>query len=586
MPRALSPLAGTAPAYAFAARLVGDLVAAGVTAFCVCPGSRSAPLAAVAATTPGARVFAQLDERSAGFFAMGLARASARPVALVCTSGTAAANFLPAVAEAANARVPLLVLTADRPPALRHRGAPQTIDQVHLYGRHVRAFHEPAPPLDAAAAVAAARALAPRLVEDATASDPGPVHANLPFEEPLDPSGPGVPAALVEGAPVTPVRKAPPSPDAASLASLREALATARRPVIVAGPDAATPDEAGAVGALARTLGIPLLGEPLSGLRSTAWAGDALVASADALLRAEAFARATEPDFVLWLGAPATSKAIHRWLADHASAEVVAVAPSRARRDPAGRVDRWIEAPGGMLARALLEDASGGARRDPTWLPRWQEAEKRAWDAVEAATSGRPPMAGAAFAALRDALPDEACCVLANSLAVRDAETFGRPDARRLRYLGNRGANGIDGLLSTALGVAAHAGPTGLLTGDLAFLHDAGALFSARQLVLPLRIVVVNDGGGGIFDHLPIAACGAEVAFEETFRLAHGQSAVPIARAYGVPASTAASAEELRAGLAGEGPRLVELAVSPDANLSLHRDVWARVARAVEGVRR
>ena len=582
---ALSPLAEANATYAFAGRLVRDLVDAGVAHVAVCAGSRSAPLAAVAATTSGVDLSTHVDERSAGFFALGFARARRAPVALVCTSGTAAANFAPAVAEADRAGVPLIVLSADRPPELRDRGAPQTIDQVRLFGSHVRWFHEPPPPdeLDGSRLlqlVRLARALSERALAEATGHRPGPVHLNLPFREPLDPQGAPVPALPME--PLRPTTRQS-ATDPVAVAALRDALGSAARPALVVGPWDPEPEAASRLADWARRQAIPVLAEPLAGLRAGAPAQVApLISSADALLRSGAFAGAKAPDLVIRVGAPPTSKAIHRWLASH-PARVFAFDAQRARRDPDLRVDQWIDAEPEALAHAGEEP---GDARDAAWLPAWQDADKRAWDAIRSVGSRRATSRGqgllppAVLEAVADGLEQDTLVYLANSLAVRDVETFLPPLQKRVRFLGNRGANGIDGTLSSALGAAASGSRVVLLTGDLALLHDAGAWLTARRLGLPLTVVAFNDGGGGIFDHLPIASRAETVQFEQVFRLCHDQPLAPIAEAFGCRGIVAASPDDVaRAVARPDGPTLVEVRIDPAANLALHREAW----RAVEG---
>lgn len=573
-----SPLASSNAAYAFAAQLVRDLWDSGVVHFAVCAGSRSAPLAAAVATTPGVDLSTHVDERSAAFFGLGFARAARAPVALVCTSGTAAANFAPAVAEADRGCVPLILLTADRPAELRDRGAPQTIDQVRLYGCHVRWFREPAPPDAVDCPERLARALAERAVAEATGRRRGPVHLNLPFREPLDPCGTREPSEELPPLGVS-VRTASVDPGAFDV--LGDALTLAARPVVLAGPWDAPAADGLAVAEWARREGVPVLAEPLAGLRTGPAAEIApLVSSADAMLRSHAFGAAMQPDLVVRVGAPSTSKAIHRWVA-RAGARVVAFDPEGARRDSELRVHDWLDAEPPMLARLTPCDAG---QRDPGWLPTWLDADKRAWDAIRSASAvdGAGLLPPAVLGAVADGLPAGAIVYLSNSLAVRDAETFLAPSGRPARFLGNRGANGIDGMLSSALGAAASGRRVVLLTGDLAFLHDAGAWLTARRLGLPVTVVALNDGGGGIFDHLPIAGRGDAVGFEKVFRVAHDQALVPIARAFGCRATEAIHAEEITRAVAhAEAPTLVEVRFDPAANLALHREVFGAVERAV-----
>jgi 2-succinyl-5-enolpyruvyl-6-hydroxy-3-cyclohexene-1-carboxylate synthase len=578
----LSPLAEANANFRFAAELFAGLVAGGVADVVVCPGSRSAPLAATAATTPGLRCFPLLDERGAGFFGLGLARARRRPVVLVCTSGTAAANFLPAVAEAFLARVPLLVLSADRPPELRDRGAPQTILQAGLFGGHVRWAAEAACPEEVDAAVQG-RALATRALREATAELAGPVHLNLPFREPLDPS-------VADSAPVprgTRVR----STGATRLrggadtrgpaAALAAALAGALRPLIVIGPSDGDESDAQAIASLARRCGAPLLAEPLSGLRFGPHVGATpVVGAADHLLRGAAAAGALQPDRVVRIGAAPTSKILGRHL-DDSDAELWIVDPNGAARDPAGRADHLLEAPAGLVAEAAAAElGTRPASRCAGWLSAWCDAEKRAWQQVESVLEASPaPGVPHAIRAAFAALPEGAALVLANSLAVRDAESFLPPESRAVAVFGNRGANGIDGTLSTALGVAAAGRRTLLVTGDLALLHDVGALFAGARLGLALDVLVVNDGGGGIFDRLPIAGYGDAVRFDDVFRLAHDADLCAIARGFGADAARVQSPDDIAHRLSGPPTcvRVSELRVSAASNAALHRDVFAAV---------
>jgi len=590
----LSPLASGGANFAFAARLIGDLTAGGAGGAVLCPGSRSAPLAAVAATTPGLRVFPQLDERSAGYFALGLCRARRAPVLLICTSGTAAANFAPAVAEASLSRAPLVLLCADRPPEMRGWGAAQTIDQVQLFGSHVRWFAEAPAPSESQPQLALARALAERALHESQSRIPGPVHLNLPFREPLHPA-PRVAASANAPAPTDSLARALSAAPVRSAAgdALAEQLAArfakAQRPAIVAGPWDAREESARAVCSFAQQFCAPLLAEPLSQLRAGDFVSTTpLVAAADAILRSDSCAAALAPDLVLRLGAAPTSRAIQRWLSMHAGAELIALDEHGGRRDPQHRVDWWIEAEPAAFFNAAAAaprtshaEARGEARG---WCARWRAAEQRAWAALREAEPGGALLPPAIVRAALAALPENGVLALANSLAVRNAESFAPPQQRKVRFLCNRGANGIDGTISTALGIAASGAEVALLCGDLAFLHDVGALFTAQRSALRCTILVVNDGGGGIFDHLPIAAQKEEVRFEECFRLIHNMALAPLARAFGCTAVQVQDESQLRAALEDSAPglRVIEARIAAEENARFHRAAFAAVARALE----
>jgi 2-succinyl-5-enolpyruvyl-6-hydroxy-3-cyclohexene-1-carboxylate synthase len=582
---------------AFAAALFDELARAGVLHVCLCPGSRSTPLVVAAARTPGLTLHPQLDERSAAFFALGLARASRQPVALVCTSGTAAANFLPAVVEAHYARVPLVVLTADRPPELRGWGAGQTIDQVGLFGRHVRLFVEAPVPGPGLALERYARALADRAVATALDVPSGPVHLNLPFREPLEPMLDGDSAFSLPGSSVEPRRRRPhlatqrgravPAP--ALVSRLAAELAAEPRGVLVAGPTDRDSELASAAARLARALDWPLFAEPISQLRSGPHTdGVALVAHSDAFLRDADFARAHVPGLVLRLGDTPTSKPLRQWLEAAPSTRLVLVDPDAAWHDPSHRGGEALQ-----VDAALLCDALAAALE--TWRPRatarWtsdflraDRACARTFDEVLAVEPRL--LAPAVVRTIAAALPDGATLFVSNSMAVRDVDTFWPASDRALRVLCNRGANGIDGVVSTALGASlAGPGPTVLLTGDLAFLHDVGGLFAARDLAASCTIVVMNDDGGGIFSFLPIAGHGERVRFRELFTLAHGLSVGPAAALYGLAYQRVVDAAGLRQALAGAvgepGVRVIEVPIEREANVAHHRALWCAVSAAL-----
>jgi len=597
----LAPRPASNANYAFASALFEEFVASGVRHVCVCPGSRSAPLAVSAARSQDLRVWVHLDERAASFFALGLAKAERAPVALVCTSGTAAANFLPAVVEAYQGRVPLLVLTADRPPELRGWGAAQTIDQVGLFGSHVRWFSEAPPPQRDVPALRHARALACRAVAAAVGPPPGPVHLNLPFREPLDPSpdpsrgaGPGLEGDWAPrdrgSAPYTRSwrRAPPPSPDLVS--HLHEALQGAPRGVIACGPDDGDPALPDAVARLARTAAWPVLAESTSQVRCGPHTrGAPILASFDAFLRDREFALAHSPDLVLRIGAPLTSKAFHQWLDLHPSSRLVMLDPDRTWSDPHHLASEVVEAEPVRLCEALEQRLRGrssapGCRR---WLSDWTLAEKRARRVVEGRVGVRGELlAPQVVGVLAAALPDGATLFVSNSMAVRDLDGFLAVSTRRLRVLANRGANGIDGIVSSALGAAAaEGGPLALLSGDLAFLHDAGGLFAAHQHGIRATLVVVNDDGGGIFSLLPIAAHGESVDFERLFTVSHGLDLAAVAGAYGLRHQRVTTATDLSRALehslTSSGTQVIEVAVDRRENLALHRELHREICRSV-----
>jgi 2-succinyl-5-enolpyruvyl-6-hydroxy-3-cyclohexene-1-carboxylate synthase len=479
---------------AFAATLVDEWVRAGVQHAVVSPGSRSTPLA-MAVADSALRVHVVLDERSAGFVAVGLGLATGRPAVVVTTSGTAAVELHPAVVEADLARVPMLVCTADRPPELHHVGAPQTVEQRLLFADAVRWAFEPGVPSEAASS--SWRSLAARAV---LAAADGPVHLNLAFREPLvgAPGSPGdLPPGRADGAPWH---------TASAVVSTDAVLPGGVRGVIVAGGGAPA-----GVTDLAAAMGWPVLADPRSGCRVVG-----SVAAADAILRARSF----EAEFVLRVGAPWASKVVNQWLAGLAElgCEQWLVGPA------------WVD-PERVASRLLPSLPRAAEAPAPTdWLGQWQDAEARAQAAIERTATGEARIA-------RDlvrGLADGTTLVVSSSMPVRDVEWYSEPRTG-IRVVANRGANGIDGVLSTALGVAASGAKTVVLLGDLAFVHDVGALaLAARRPDLDLSIVVVDNSGGGIFSFLPQAQALGHDRFEQLFGTPHGLDLSAVARGFGL----------------------------------------------------
>ena len=514
---------------------------------------------------PGIRVWMHLDERSGAFFGLGLAKAGGRAVALLCTSGTAAAEFHPAVVEASHSRTPLLVLTADRPPELRGVGANQAIDQDHLYGSAVRWFRDPGPPVAGPGSARQWRRLAARALSEAAGPPPGPVHLNLPFGEPLTPDPGSPPRPLAADGAVTVHRSREPAP--ALRRRFAELVAGAERPVLVAGEmrDGSRLAEA------AMRLGIPVLAEPTSQLRLPG-----TVVAYEALLRAPGWGASHQPDLVLRLGAIPTSKPLNQWLAG-AGAATLLVDPDGGWRDPdllAGEI--FVVDPLPLLEACALR--SGG------WRDEWQAADAVAGRALAEALAGGPLHEGQAVQALAAALPERATLFVGSSMAIRDVDTFWPAAPPGRQVLGNRGASGIDGLVSTGLGVAAvQPGPAAILLGDLSLYHDMNGLWAVGRHGLRATFVVLDNDGGGIFSFLPQAE--HEDVFEELFGTPLGLRLEDVARLYGLEFCSVARAADLEAALqvafSAEGAAMVAVRFGRADSVSGHRACWAAVAEAL-----
>jgi 2-succinyl-5-enolpyruvyl-6-hydroxy-3-cyclohexene-1-carboxylate synthase len=577
----------------FALTLVDELARAGVTDACLAPGSRSAPLALALAEHPRITAHVHLDERSAAFFALGAAKRSGRPVVVLCTSGTAAANFHPAVLEADHARTPLLVLTADRPPELRGTGANQAADQLKLYGPAVRWFCEVGVPSDDPAAGRYWRSLASRAWAEATGPPAGPVHLNLAFADPLVPLDPAAAAAggrprlagepaegRPGGAPWTAAPAGMRSAATGDVAALAEAVRANPRGLLVAGWGAEL--DPGVVERFAAASGWPVLADPLSGARR----GPAAVSAYDGLVRAPRFAAAHRPDLVVRVGGAPTSKALTAWL--DPSVRQVLVDPAGGWSDPArGASLRLTADPSALLAAVTARLAAGPPGPAPPWLEAWLEAERRAREAIDGLLDDwAEPFEGRVARDLVAWMPAGGTLVVGSSMPVRDVDAFAAP-RDGLRFVANRGLSGIDGFVATALGVAAAGDePVVALCGDLTLLHDASSLLGAAGRPRGAVLVVCDNDGGGIFSFLPQARLPAEL-FEPLFGTPHGLDLAALAAAARVPATVVEKAADLvpalDAAVAGRATRLVVVRSDRAANLARHRALTEAVAVAVGG---
>ncbi|HVU23330.1 MAG TPA: 2-succinyl-5-enolpyruvyl-6-hydroxy-3-cyclohexene-1-carboxylic-acid synthase [Opitutus sp.] len=553
--------------------LVETLVRCGVHSAVISPGSRSTPLTVALARHNGIETVPVLDERSAAFFALGQAKRSRRPVVLVCTSGTAGANYFPAVIEAQESGVPLLVITADRPPELRACASGQTIDQQKLFGSHVNFFHELALPEAGAKPLAYLRQTVAQALARTLAPEPGPVHLNAPFRDPLAPVDDGSARAGVDAI----------GPDffahLGAAAPATTQATTWRRPetargVIVAGP--AAPEDGAyyvkTVLSLARKLGWPVLADGLSQVRGGS--GGGIVTTYDAILRNGEVARRLKPEFVLCLGGWPTSKVLRGWI-EAAAPEILLVAETMANRDALHGRTRQIAAPVESLA------VSGRECADRTYLEQWLQAEKATRGAIDAALEAENGMfEGKAAWLLAKSLPAKTPVFVASSMPVRDVEYFWPANGGGQTLYFNRGANGIDGTLSTALGVAQGAErPAVLLTGDLALLHDANGFLIRPKLRGALTIVLINNRGGGIFEHLPIAEF--EPPFEEFFATPQDVDFAKLCAAHGVKHVLVrdwAHFAKLVGTLPASGVRVLEVRTDRKRDAAARKALFAAVA--------
>jgi len=557
--------------------LVETLARVGVNQAVISPGSRSTPLTFALARHPGFETIPVLDERSAAFFALGLAKQNRRPVILVCTSGTAGANYFPAVIEAQESHVPLIVITADRPPEMRECASGQTIDQLRLFGNHVNWFHELAVPEPSLPLLRYLRQTVAHAVERAQLPHGGPVHLNAPFRDPLVPT-PDSSAKPLEALIDTSFFDHLQSPTPAPLGTVLWQRPTTTRGLIVAGADLA-PDPgayAASVLRLASALGWPVLADALSPLRHYAPPGGAVIAGYDAILRSARLARDLAPRTVLCLGGWPTSKVLRAWL-EQSGAEIALVSPYSANRDALHGRTRHI------VARAEQLAAEADSPKDHSYLDLWRAAERKVQATFDAALATDERIEPRATRELASLLPAGTPVFIASSMPVRDVEYFWPVSAGGVHLFFNRGANGIDGTLSTAFGVAHGGRPAVLLTGDLALLHDTNGFLHKTKFRGSLTIVLINNRGGGIFQHLPVAQF--DPPFEEFFATPQEVDFRKLSAAYGVEYLECESWIQFRAAiqaLPASGVRVLELKTDRKRDAAFRKNLFAKAAAAAE----
>ena len=579
---------------AVACALADELGRQGVHHVVICPGSRSTPVAVALTAHADIETWVLIDERAAAFFALGIARQINAPVALLCTSGTAAANFLPAIAEARLSRVPLIALTADRPPELRGWGAAQTIDQPRLYGDHVKWFADmPVPFLDEAL-IRQTRASAARAIRTARSEPPGPVHLNLPCREPLLPPDLRPPLRLgtlfqqgrSNGSAVCdhPIQRVPSDETSGTLASL---IAASPRGIIVCGPGE-SPGLASAVTTLSELVGYPVLADPLSGVRFGAHDRSHVIDSYDPFLRHEAVAAQLRPEIVIRIGAIPTSKPLQQFLMSSPGYRHIVIDPGDPR-DPS-HLATWVIAAdaAATLASVTQRLSPISFTPDSNWFETWRAVDTTTREAISIAIAGdETPFEGRAVAEVAALLPAGSTLVAGNSMPVRDIDAFVRGDRRDLKIVGNRGANGIDGMNSSALGAAAVAGgPVVLVVGDLSYFHDLNGLLAARKFGLDATIVVLNNDGGGIFSFLPQAEQLDEPIFESLFGTPTGLDVAKTAElfgaAYACPDNWSSVRRDVCRSLYERGLSIVEIVTDRERNVAQHRAIWKSVGDALE----
>ncbi len=588
--------------YLWANLIIEELVRCGVTCFCIAPGSRSAPLTVAAAQHSKTETVIHFDERGLGFYALGRVSATKQPVALICSSGTAAANFLPAIIETSKKKLPLIVLTADRPPELRHTGALQTIDQVKLYGNYTRWFTDlPAPDMHIKPEVLLTT------VDQAVflAKHPmgGPVHLNCMFREPLAPEGIDEVTAPHFTAqsylhsvahwqkstqPYTQYTTGDTHSQFSSTSPVVEILTHSQRGIILVGKLGSTADQE-AVVQLAEKLNWPIFPDIVSGLRMGGNGSAYLIHYYDQVLLSEKLPARFPVDTVLHLGGRITSKRLYQFIEKQDPAHYIAVLSHALRNDPLHRVTMRVKATVQDFCCAMMQAVC--AKPVDNWLHFLQQASARVGDMVDKFLEPITTVNEIAVARLLSKwMPDGHGLFLSNSMPVREMDMYGLPAGHAVAIGGNRGASGIDGIIATACGfTAAGNRDTTLLIGDLAFLHDLNSLALVKSLKKRLIIVVINNDGGGIFSFLPIAqSASVKALFEPCFGTPHGLQFTAAATMFGLnhvaPQTMAQLAEVYQKALVQEGSTIIEVKTERQKNHEFHRDLQEIITKTVDGM--
>ncbi len=566
---------------ALASALVSELARSGLRHAVLSPGSRSTPIALALDREPGIELTVILDERSAGFFALGCALSSGAPTAVACTSGSAAANLHPAIVEADQAGVPLIALTSDRPPELRGVGAGQAIDQIKLYGDAVRWFCEVGIHEADDEGLLHHRSVGCRAVAEAR-DGRGPVQLNLSWRDPLGPEpGPGdvtAEATLAlegrsEGRPLTVAASAAaPTPD--MIAAVAEAIGRSPRGLIVAGRQT-DPALAPVVADLAQRCGYPILAEPTSQVRLGPHDRRRVVAAYDLIVRQPP--SSLDPELIIRFGDMPTSKPLRRWLSRDGAPDQLVIDPPGRWNDPSRQAEALLRADSLELAAAVAAAIERPA--DHRWLEAWTEAERAAQEVIEDLLGDAHGLSEPAILrAMAGVVEDGEQLMLASSMPVRDAEAFLAPGPASARIFANRGANGIDGLSSTAAGLARGSGrPTWLVTGDLALAHDLGGIATLAESGAPIHLVVIDNGGGRIFEFLPQAGQIERERFERLFITPSSIAIDRVAALFDLEYRAVSDPAEIS--LARESDRsLTHLIPEPTDNVDLHRRIATAVA--------
>lgn len=569
---------------AYIAAFVSELVSSGVTDVVVSPGSRSTPMAMVMAEQPVLKVHIHVDERSAAFFALGIAKATNRPVAILCTSGTAAANYFPAIVEAHYARVPLIVLTADRPHELREVGAPQAIDQIHLYGSHVKWFVDMSLPEKSDEMIRYARTVCARAAAIAMGAPAGPVHLNFPFREPLIPILDDELFQLKERPQgYVKVHNGDLTIDHHRFEEIAKKLTGIEKGIIVCG-NIANEQFADAVTRLANSLNFPILADPLSQLRSGKHSFENIIESYDTFLRNEDAKVFLKPDVILRFGAMPISKALTIFLKENVDAVQLVIDGGGGWRDPGALATEMIFCNETIFCEQLLPYTDGKSSRG--YLEDWKKINNLTKENMSPIRDITHLSEGRLFYQLADMVPEGATLFVGNSMPIRDLDSFFLNNDKSIKVMANRGANGIDGTVSTALGAAMYSKSLYLILGDLTFFHDLNGLITAKLYPIDIHIILVNNNGGGIFSFLPqsehpknferLFGTPLDLDFELAVRMFKGR--------FTKITDWDQMETEMKTSTETKGLNVYQVETNRDRNRDEHREFWQSVSQEISNL--
>ncbi|WP_078379284.1 2-succinyl-5-enolpyruvyl-6-hydroxy-3-cyclohexene-1-carboxylic-acid synthase [Sutcliffiella halmapala] len=566
----------------YLAAFVDELVKSGMTDVVISPGSRSTPIAILMAEHPNLKITVLIDERSASFYALGLAKTTGKPVALLCTSGTAATNYYPAIVEAYQSRIPLIVLTADRPHELRDVGAPQAIDQIKMYGNYVKWFVEMSLPIDDQAMIQYSRTMAARAIGTSLSAPSGPVHMNFPLRDPLVPN-------LEAEQLWTKYKEASGSVVEVSIGSysiseeraefFAKLLAECRNGVIVCGEMTGESDFSDSVTMLAEALQFPIFADPLSGLRTGMHNKAYVMEGYDAFLRADSVKEGFVPDVIIRFGAMPVSKFLMQYISKATTATQIVVDADGGWRDPTLQASYMVHCEESHFCKKVLQYVK--PRKSNEWFKQLKSLNERTKQILLSHGNEEQLFEGQVIRELQQLLPDGAAIFVGNSMPIRDVDTFFFTNSKEIKVLANRGANGIDGVVSTALAASNVYEHTVLVIGDLSFYHDMNGLLAAKLLKLNITIVLINNNGGGIFSFLPqskieqhfeaLFGTPMDMDFEHAVKLYDGN--------YSIVQTWKEFKSELVASLSNKGLNVIEVPTNRKENEQTHRKLWNAVSQ-------